>query len=258
MLKSLVIALSILLFATTAARLAQSKDPSGKPAGDQTAGPVQHARGRRILANLQVFPPDNPWNTDVSDWPVHPTRTRSSPRSAETSRCATTRTWGSSSFRPTRSRIDVKMIEYPGESDKGPFPVPDNMPIEGWPANYKRGSEDRRGQTLDDVQRDKLKEDGDRHAIVVDPANRMLYEFYQLKKTDASWEASQASIFDLKSNKLRPDGWTSTDAAGLPIFPSIVRYDELKRGMIEHAPAGDGLKTRRAPTSTRRRTIASR
>src|SRR5206468_5479314 len=122
---------------------------------------------------------------------------------------------------------EVKIVAYPGESDRGPMPVPNNIPIEGWPSNYLR----RKGKqiTLDDVQRDKLNERGDRHAIVVDPVNRMLYEFYQLKKTDAGWQAAQSSVFDLKSNKQRPDGWTSSDAAGLPVFPAVVRYDELKR-----------------------------
>ena len=96
------------------------------------------------------------------------------------------------------------------------------------------------------MQRDKLKEDGDRHAIVVDPVNRMIYEFYQMKKTDAGWQCSNEATFDLKSNKLRPDGWTSADAAGLPIFPSIIRYDELKRGAIEHALRLTVVKTRKA------------
>src|SRR5207253_11146215 len=121
---------------------------------------------------------------------------------------------------------------YAGESDRGPFPVPDNVPIEGWPVNYLRRNPK---VTLEDVQRDTLKEDGDRHALIVDPVNRMLYEFYQMRKTDAGWQAAQSSVFDLKSNAVRPDGWTSSDAAGLPIFPSVVRYDELKRGEIEHA-----------------------
>ena len=74
----------------------------------------------------------------------------------------------------------------------------------------------------------------------------MLYEFYQLQKTDDGWQATQASIFDLKSNKLRPDGWTSADAAGLPIFPLVVRYDELQRGVVEHALRVTVAKTRRA------------
>src|SRR5262249_49338499 len=111
---------------------------------------------------------------------------------------------------------------------------------EGWPV----GIQDKK-LTLDDVQRDKLNENSDRHALVVDPVNRMLYEFYQMKKTDAGWQASQSSIFDLKSNAMRPDGWTSSDAAGLPIFPSVVRYDELKRGEIEHALRVSVVRTKR-------------
>jgi hypothetical protein len=89
-------------------------------------------------------------------------------------------------------------------------------------------------------------ERGDRHAIVVDPVNRMLYEFYQMRRTETGWEASQASVFDLKSNRQRPAGWTSADAAGLPIFPAVVRHDELKRGLVEHAMRVTVTRTRRA------------
>jgi hypothetical protein len=143
---------------------------------------------------------------------------------------------------PDQKKLNVKLVGYPAESDKGPFPVPDNTPIEGWPTGYARHA----GKvTLDDVQRDKLKEDGDRHALVVDPVNRMLYEFYQMKKTDTGWQASQSSVFDLKTNAMRPDGWTSSDAAGLPIFPAVVRYDELKRGVIDHALRVTVRKTKR-------------
>jgi hypothetical protein len=117
----------------------------------------------------------------------------------------------------------VKLTQYPGESDKGPFPVPDNAPIEGWPME---------GGTLENIQRNGR---GDRHLIAVDPWNGMLCEFWQARRTDAGWEASNAAVFDLKSNTLRPKGWTSSDAAGLPIFPSIVRFDECERGMVEHA-----------------------
>jgi hypothetical protein len=95
------------------------------------------------------------------------------------------------------------------------------------------------------VQRDKFNQGGDRHALVVDPFNRMLYEFYAMRKTDAGWVAAQASVFDLKSNALRPTGWTSADAAGLPIFPAVVRYDELKRGSVDHALRVTVRKTRR-------------
>ena len=146
---------------------------------------------------------------------------------------------------PNQKRVAVKIVDYPDESDKGPFPVPDSLPIEGWPAGFRRDSSHPTA-TLDDVQRDKFDLGGDRHALVVDPVNRMLYEFYQMKKTASGWQCAQSSVFDLKSNALRPTGWTSTDAAGLPIFPSVVRYDELQRGRIDHALRVTVRKSRRA------------
>jgi hypothetical protein len=73
-----------------------------------------------------------------------------------------------------------------------------------------------------------------------------VYEFYQMKKTNAGWQAAQSSIFNLKTNKLRHDGWTSTDAAGLPIFPAIARYDEFQRGSIDHALRVTITRARRA------------
>lgn len=198
-----------------------------------------------ICSALEVFPPDNPWNLVVENWPLHP---NSKNIIASIGAQKPARVNDDMSFilvPPDQKKIDVKLVSYPDESDKGPYPVPDNVPIEGWPSNYIR----RKGGdkiTLDDVQRDKLKENGDRHAVVVDPTNRMLYEFYQMKKTDQGWQAACAAIFDLKSNKMRPDGWTSTDAAGLPIFPATVRYDELQRGLVEHAMRVTVVKTRRA------------
>ncbi len=100
--------------------------------------------------------------------------------------------------------------------------------------------------SFEDVQRDRMELRGDRHAIVVDPHKRMLYEFYSARLTDDGWEAKGAAIFDLKSNRLRPEGWTSADAAGLPIFPAVARYDELKRGIVEHAMRVTVRQTRRA------------
>ena len=123
-------------------------------------------------------------------------------------------------------------LGYADESDKGPYPVPDGMIVEGWPASYKRDNGSK-NKTFDEMQRPTPDDNSDRHAIVVDPTNRVLYEFYQLRKTKTGWACSNEATFDLKSNKLRPAGWTSSDAAGLPIFPSIVRYDELKRGAVE-------------------------
>jgi hypothetical protein len=198
-----------------------------------------------ILAALEVFPEDNPWNLVVADWPLHPKSKAMVDSIGANKPLRYNPDMGFVLVPPGQKKIDVKLVSYPDESDKGPYPVPDNVPIEGWPANYSRNAK-LKGTTLDDVQRDKLKENGDRHGIVVDPTNRMLYEFYQLKKTDAGWQAACAAIFDLKSNKLRPDGWTSSDAAGLPIFPAVVRHDELKRGLVEHAMRVTVVKTRRA------------
>ena len=85
---------------------------------------------------------------------------------------------------PGQKRVDLVDVYYAAESDKGPFPIPDNLPIEGWPVAYNR-RDDRKTLTLNDVQRDRLNRGGDRHAIVVDPVNRMLYEFFAMKKTDS-------------------------------------------------------------------------
>jgi hypothetical protein len=198
-----------------------------------------------ILAALEVFPPDNPWNTPVEDWPLHPD---SKAMVASIGADKPLRYNPDMAFvlvPPNQAKVEVRVTQYTDESDKGPFPVPDMMPIEGWPAHHKRDPK-YRGLTLDDLQRNRRNEDGDRHGIVVDPVNRKLYEFFAAKKTDRGWEAAQASVFDLASSKLRPDGWTSADAAGLPIFPAVVRYDELKRGRVEHALRVTVRRTRRA------------
>jgi hypothetical protein len=177
-----------------------------------------------ILAALQVFPPDNPWNEDISSLPVHP---NSQKMIASIGAARSLQYNLDMSFilvPPDQKRVAVKLVTYPGESDKGPYPIPDSAPIENWPLD---------GRTLAGAQT--AKERGDRHVIVVDPVKRMLYEFYQGRKTDSGWQAACEATFDLKTNTLRPDGWTSTDAAGLPIFPAIIRFDECERGLVEHA-----------------------
>jgi hypothetical protein len=103
-------------------------------------------------------------------------------------------------------------FQYADESDAGPYPVPLNAPIEG-------GSQST----------------GDRHAIAIDTDNCVLYELYSAYPQAASWQAGSGAIFNLKSNGLRPASWTSADAAGLPIFPGLVRYDEVASGVIRHA-----------------------
>ncbi len=187
-----------------------------------------------ILSSLEVFPSDNPWNQIVSGWPVDPHSTAIVTSIGSDKPLRYNPDMGFVLVPSNQKRVDVKIIDYPGESDRGPYPVPNNVPIEGWPAGQAQDPAVQ-ARMLADAQRDISGRGGDRHALVVDPANRMLYEFYNLRRTDAGWQAAQASIFDLKTNKLRPNGWTSSDAAGLPVFPAVVRYDELKRGSIDHA-----------------------
>ena len=191
-----------------------------------------------ILEALEVYPPDNPWNQLVEDWPLHPNSKNIIASIGPEKPFRYNADMAFVLVPPDQKRIELKKLDSPGESDKGPYPIPENLPIEGWPTGYK-------GMTLDDVQRDKKNIGGDRHGIIVDPVNRMLYEFWLTKRVADGWVANQASIFDLKTNKLRPDGWTSADAAGLPIFPATVRYDELKRGVIDHALRVTVVKTRR-------------
>jgi hypothetical protein len=104
-------------------------------------------------------------------------------------------------------------FEYADESDPGPYPIPKDAPIEGGPNG-----------------------DGDRHILVVDRDNCVLYETFDSHPDGAGFRCGSGAIFDLRSNKLRPAGWTSADAAGLPIFPGLVRYDEaVEKGEIKHA-----------------------
>jgi hypothetical protein len=109
-----------------------------------------------------------------------------------------------------RSRVS---FDYSDESDKGPYPLPRNVPIEGG-----------------------RQSDGDRHAILVDRTHCRLYELYALHPTSGGgWHAGSGAIWNLRSNKLRPKTWTSADAAGLPIFPGLARWSEAKHGTIHHA-----------------------
>ena len=198
-----------------------------------------------VLKGLQVFPADNPWNVKVTDWPVHPNSKAIVGSVGADKPLRANRDMGFVLVPPTQPKVTVELTSYKGESDPGPYPVPENVPIEGWPASYKENPK-LRDLTLEDNQRGKPTLDADRHGIVVDPVNRKLYEFYRLTRTDRGWTASQASVFDLASNKLRPAGWTSSDAAGLPVFPAIVRHDEIERGRIDHAMRFTVRRSRKA------------
>ncbi len=199
----------------------------------------------RILAALQVFPPDNPWNQDISGLPVHADSAKIIASIGADKHLGYNLDMNFVIVPPGQKRIPVKILKYPADSDPGPFPVPENAPIENWPLarNEDVKALPRPGQTLDDIQRNGS---GDRHLLIVDPVNGKLHEFWQARKTDAGWEASNAATFDLRTGALRPEGWTSADAAGLPIFPASVRYDECERGLVEHTMRVTVRRTRRA------------
>ncbi|HEY5260618.1 MAG TPA: hypothetical protein VIJ33_00730, partial [Solirubrobacteraceae bacterium] len=108
-------------------------------------------------------------------------------------------------------KVPIRFTEYGEESDRGPYPVPPNAPIED------AGVE------------------GDRHVLVLQEGTCRLYELYAARRNGMGWEAGSGAVFDLRSNALRPEGWTSADAAGLPIFPLLVRYPEVHSGQIDHA-----------------------
>jgi hypothetical protein len=233
-------ALSLMATAEPRAEEVEAKHSSGRPLPKMPAitQPIlfNTPEADKILEGLQVYPKNNPFNEDVSKWPLHKNSKKLIASIGENKILRCNMDMGFVLIPPNQKKVPVKITTYAEESDKGPFPIPDNTPIEGWPLEPK-------GKTLEEVQRGS---GGDRHGIVVDPTNRMLYEFGELRKTDQGWEATQASIFDLKTNKVRPAGWTSSDAAGLPIFPAVVRYDELERGMVEHAMRVTVTKTRKA------------
>jgi hypothetical protein len=122
---------------------------------------------------------------------------------------------------PRKVRI---AFEYADESDPGPYPIPRNVKIEGG-----------------------RRSDGDRHALIVDRDNCRLYELFALyPAAGGRWRAGSGAIWNLRSNRLRPAGWTSADAAGLPILPGLARYDEVARGRIDHALRFTVRRTRRA------------
>jgi hypothetical protein len=112
-------------------------------------------------------------------------------------------------------KVPIKFTKYRSESDPGPYPVPPNAPIEGG------GSRGR----------------GDRHVLVAQEGSCILYELYDAHRRakGKSWTAVSGATFNLRSEALRPEGWTSADAAGLPIFPLLARYPEVSRGEIDHA-----------------------
>jgi hypothetical protein len=180
------------------------------------------------LAGCPVFPASNPWNQRVDRLPVasnsqaivhsisadtglHPDFGAGLWDGAPIGIPITTVRGGVS-----RTRVG---FDYPDESDRGPYPIPANVKIEGG---------------------------GDRHALIVDSSTCTLYELYALQRSGGGWHAGSGAIWSLRSNRLRPAGWTSADAAGLPILPGLVRWSEVAAGHIDHALRFTVEHTRRA------------
>jgi hypothetical protein len=230
---SLIAALgSCALVACSAAETAPSSETppvaidSGAP-GTPALGVGASLNGRR------PFPSDNPWNADISAEPVDansPTLIASCGNSGLHPDFGTV--WdGAPNGIPyvvvsgSQSKLPVSFM-YSSESDPGPYPVPAGAPIEGGSSST-----------------------GDRHVLVVDRDNWKLYELYDAHPVNGGerWTAGSGAVFDLSSNALRPAGWTSADAAGLPIFPGLVRYDEaVEQSEIRHALRFTCPRTRRA------------
>ena len=187
-----------------------------------------------ILARLKVFPADNPWNEEVLDRPVRPDSSLLVSSIGADASLAWNLDMNFALVSSTQRPVAVAVDDYADESDPGPFPIPVNAPIEGWPlADSTGGSAPLDALTsLAAIQRDG---GGDRHLIVVDPGRSRLVELLGARLGDEGWQAAQSSVFDLSSNALRPQDWTSADAAGLPIFPAVVRYDDVASGVVRHA-----------------------
>jgi hypothetical protein len=175
-----------------------------------------------------VFPASNPWNRRVDRLPA--TATSAAIVRQIGARAPLHADFGSGHYAGAPIGIPITVVpgrqprvrvrfDFAGESDRGPYPIPRAVRIEGG---------------------------GDRHAVIVDRARCRLYELYALRRRGDAWRAGSGAIWSLRSNRLRPGGWTSADAAGLPILPGLARYDEVARGRIDHALRVTVPATRRA------------
>jgi hypothetical protein len=184
--------------------------------------------------DLAIFPADNPWNLDVSKHPVHP---QSKAYLESVGLDKPLHPDFGTVWNGAPSGIPYNLVagdhpkqsvqfEYGDESDAGPYPIPKEPLIEGGPRSPLHS---------------------DRHILMLDYDNHRLYELYQcVPQPNGTWKAGSGAIFDLNSNTLRPLGWTSADAAGLPVFPGLARYDEIvERGELRHALRFTVKKTQR-------------
>ncbi|QEC47088.1 hypothetical protein FSW04_05460 [Baekduia soli] len=178
-----------------------------------------------VLAGCPVLPADNAFNRDVSRAPVDP---RSAVWLRSIGLDGHLHAGFASTFHgipftivgPGRRRVPIRFDAYGYESDPGPYPIPLDAPVE-------RGT-------------------GDRHVIVLQRGTCRLYELFGARRTHEGWLASSGATWDLRSNALRPKGWTSADAAGLPILPGLARAGEVATGRITHALRFTTPRTQRA------------
>ena len=198
--------------ATAAARLTLT--PSHRLPSPSHATTPQ-ATSLTKIGGCQVFPPNNPWNENVSKLPVNPNSAAyiasiDSTRQFLHPDFGSNPTYGIPYTVVPKSQpfAPITFTAYGDESNPGPYPVPLNAPVES-------GS--------------------DRHVLVVDSGNCHLYEMYDAQQSGAGWECASGAVFNLNSNALRPEGWTSADAAGLPILPGLALYSEVAAGAIDHA-----------------------
>jgi hypothetical protein len=191
------------------------------------------------LAGCPLYPANHVLNQKVDTLPVHPRSAQWVANVSNKGDGATRRLhpdfgsglWEGGPIGVPYTLVDGKQPKVPvsfkwsGESDPGPYPIPPNALIEGGPGGK-----------------------GDRHVLVLDRTNCMLYELGNASTSDGgkTWRADAGARFNLKSNELRPEGWTSSDAAGLAILPSLVLYDEVATGAIKHALRFTARQTQRA------------
>jgi len=189
--------------------------------GAPAAGAPAPGAPSLAASGCPLFPADNVWHADISRLRVHP---RSGAYLAAIGPGAGIRadfgsgTWDGGPIGipytvvpAGQPKVPVRFA-YAGESDPGPYPVPPDAPVEGGPDAG-----------------------GDRHVLVVQAGACRLYELFDAHRDGGGWRAGSGAVFDLRSNRLRPDGWTSADAAGLPILAGLVRYEEVARGRVDHA-----------------------
>jgi hypothetical protein len=187
------------------------------------------------VGGCPLFPSDHIWNTPVNSVPVD-SHSGDYVRSIGEN-LPLHPDFGAGLWRGSRAGIPFVVVQpsqspaavalsSPAESDAGPFPIPADAPIEGGPSP---------------------RADGDRHVLVVQAgACRLIELFAASPQPGVGWRAATAAVFPLRSYKLRPEGWTSADAAGLPILPGLVRYEEVAAGRIAHAVRFTAPRTRRA------------